>query len=46
VILPENVRSQAVAERLGFSLFEERVLSHFPSAPHGIWRLTADEWGA
>lgn len=39
VILPENHRSMAVARRLGFHLHEERVLSHFPSAPHGIWRL-------
>ncbi len=38
-ILPENVRSQAVAKRLGFSLLEERVLSHFPQMPHGIWFL-------
>jgi [ribosomal protein S5]-alanine N-acetyltransferase len=39
VILPENTRSQAVAGRLGFTLVETRVLSHYPSAPHGIWRL-------
>ena len=39
VILPENAASQAVARRLGFELVEERVLSHFPSVPHGIWRL-------
>jgi RimJ/RimL family protein N-acetyltransferase len=39
VILPENRRSIAVAERLGFSLDEERVLSNFPSMPHGIWWL-------
>jgi RimJ/RimL family protein N-acetyltransferase len=38
VILPENTRSQAVATRLGFTLWDERVLSHFPSSPHGIWR--------
>jgi [ribosomal protein S5]-alanine N-acetyltransferase len=38
VILPENHRSQAVATRLGFSLVEERIVSHFPAAPHGIWR--------
>ncbi len=40
-ILPENSRSQAVAKRLGFSLLEERVLSHFPQMPHGIWFLDA-----
>jgi [ribosomal protein S5]-alanine N-acetyltransferase len=39
VILPENTASQAVARRLGFMLFEERVLSHFPGSAHGIWRL-------
>jgi RimJ/RimL family protein N-acetyltransferase len=38
VILPDNTRSAAVARRLGFTLFETRVLSHFPSAPHDIWR--------
>lgn len=38
-ILPENTASQAVARRLGFELVEERVLSHFPALPHGIWRL-------
>ena len=38
-ILPENERSQAVARRLGFNLLEERVLSHFPEKPHGIWFL-------
>jgi RimJ/RimL family protein N-acetyltransferase len=43
VILPENARSIAVARRLGFSLEEERVLSHFPSMPHGIWRLRRKE---
>jgi RimJ/RimL family protein N-acetyltransferase len=40
VILPENTASQAVARRLGFELAETRVISHFPSAPHGIWRLS------
>jgi RimJ/RimL family protein N-acetyltransferase len=44
VILPENTRSIAVALRLGFHLDEERILSHFPSVPHGIWRLTRTEW--
>ena len=37
VILPENTPSQAVARRLGFTFREERVLSFFPSKPHGIW---------
>lgn len=44
VILPENTASQAVARRLGFALAEERVLGHFPQAPHGIWRLDRDRW--
>jgi RimJ/RimL family protein N-acetyltransferase len=44
VILPENTRSQAVAGRLGFTLVGERVLSYFPAAPHGIWRLGRDQW--
>ena len=39
VILPENIRSIAVARRLGFRFGEERTLSHFPSMPHGIWWL-------
>ncbi|MEO0492493.1 MAG: GNAT family N-acetyltransferase [Actinomycetota bacterium] len=39
VILPENTPSQAVAQRLGFTWFEDRLLPHFPQAPHGIWRL-------
>jgi RimJ/RimL family protein N-acetyltransferase len=39
VILPENTRSQGVAKRLGFTLFEMRITSHFPESPHGIWRL-------
>jgi hypothetical protein len=46
VILPENTRSIAVARRLGFRLGEERVLSNFPSMPHGIWWLTRGEWTA
>jgi ribosomal-protein-alanine N-acetyltransferase len=43
VILPENHRSQAVARRLGFSLVETRVVSHFPGAPHDIWRLARSQ---
>lgn len=39
VILPENAASQAVAKRLGFTLYETRALSHFPSMVHGIWKL-------
>ena len=39
VILPENVRSQQVAGRLGLTWSEDRVLSSFPTEPHGIWRL-------
>ena len=39
VILPDNTASQAVAERLGFHLREERVLAFFPHKPHGIWVL-------
>lgn len=39
VILPENAPSAAVAERLGFSLVETRIVSHFPRAPHDIWAL-------
>jgi RimJ/RimL family protein N-acetyltransferase len=44
VILPANTASQAVARRLGFSLFEVRVFRFFPSEPHGVWRLTRAEW--
>jgi RimJ/RimL family protein N-acetyltransferase len=43
VILPENTRSQAVAQRLGFTLFEMRTTSHYPESPHGIWRLLRAE---
>ena len=39
VILPENVRSQAVARRLGFMPWEERVFPNAPDLPHMIWRL-------
>jgi [ribosomal protein S5]-alanine N-acetyltransferase len=46
VILPENSRSIAVAQRLGFSFIEERSLSHFPLLPHGIWRLRRGDWSS
>ena len=46
VILPGNVRSEAVARRLGFHPGEERVLPHFPSAAHRIWRLERSAWSA
>ena len=36
-ILPENLKSQAVAQRLGMELLEERTMAYFPSSPHGIW---------
>jgi RimJ/RimL family protein N-acetyltransferase len=39
LILEDNTRSQAVARRLGFELFDTRITSHFPSAAHGFWRL-------
>lgn len=44
VILPSNERSMAVARRLGFNFVGERVLTHFPGASLGIWRLGHDEW--
>jgi len=44
VILPDNAASQAVAKRLGFTLYEERLLSTFPEMPHGIWRLTRSDY--
>jgi RimJ/RimL family protein N-acetyltransferase len=39
LILPENVRSAAVAQRLGFTIHETRVVSNFPAAATNIWRL-------
>ena len=39
VILPENTTSQAVARRLGFTPWEERMFSHFPEMKHVVWRL-------
>ena len=44
VILPGNTRSEAVARRLGFAPWEERVLPHFPSAAHMVWRLDRSTW--
>ncbi len=43
VILPANAASQGVAQRLGFTLLEERTLDFFPSLPHGIWVLPRPE---
>jgi RimJ/RimL family protein N-acetyltransferase len=44
VILPENDRSQRVAQRLGLTLVEARVLTSFPGAALGIWRIGRPEW--
>ncbi len=44
VILPDNARSQAVAERLGLHLVGDQVLSSYPEQPHGIWRLERERW--
>jgi len=38
-ILVGNLRSQAVAERLGFRLREQKTMSIYPAKPHGIWVL-------
>jgi RimJ/RimL family protein N-acetyltransferase len=46
VILPGNTRSEAVARRLGFIPFDERVLSFFPTEPHVVWRLDRSTWEA
>jgi ribosomal-protein-alanine N-acetyltransferase len=46
VILPGNSRSEAVARRLGLLPGEERVLPHFPSVAHRIWRLERSAWEA
>lgn len=40
LILHANTASQGVAKRLGFTLDHDRVLKAFPSAPHGVWKLT------
>jgi [ribosomal protein S5]-alanine N-acetyltransferase len=46
LILPENLRSRAVAGRLGLTLVEERVLASYPAAAHGIWRIDRTTWVA
>ncbi len=38
-ILPSNTASQGVAQRLGYTLREEKILSFLPSTPIGIWVL-------
>jgi RimJ/RimL family protein N-acetyltransferase len=44
VILPDNLRSQSVARRLGLSFAGERILSTYLREPHGIWRLRREDW--
>ena len=46
VILPGNTRSASVARRLGFAPWQERILPHFPTAAHMIWRLDREAWEA
>lgn len=46
LILPENVRSQSVARRLGYQPCIERVMSFYPESPHVVWRLGRTEWEA
>ena len=43
-ILLDNHRSQTVAQRLGFVLIDTKVLSHYPTEPHGIWMLDRGSW--
>jgi RimJ/RimL family protein N-acetyltransferase len=44
LILHANLASQGVAKRLGFALDHDRVMKAFPSAPHGVWKLTRAAW--
>lgn len=44
MILTANVRSQAVARRLGFELAETRTYRWFPALPHGRWHLPRERW--
>lgn len=44
MILTTNLRSQAVAARLGFELAETRIYRWFPAAPHGRWHLSRERW--
>jgi len=39
-ILPDNTRSAAVAQRLGFAILDTRELSNLPGKPVNIWHLT------
>ena len=38
-ILPDNTRSAAVAQRLGFKILDTRELSNLPGHPLNIWQL-------
>ena len=44
MILTANVRSQAVAARLGFELAKTRTYKWFPAAPHGRRHLSRERW--
>jgi len=39
-ILPDNARSAAVAQRLGFEILDQRELSNLPGHPINVWHLT------
>ena len=41
----DNHRSQAVAQRLGFELIEEKAMSMLPDEVQGIWALDRDSAG-
>jgi ribosomal-protein-alanine N-acetyltransferase len=45
LILPENIRSQAVARRLGLQPGIERTMSFYPDSPHVVWHLDRSRWG-